>query len=131
MTNRIRERDGEVADAVRSLYATYPDAQSFDRHLHPDITIWESDQPGPWMGLTELAELRTQRRVLSAGSETPRLSVERLLVDRWGGEPGGAAVARYVLRADTAESIVEFRVTDVWNRGPDGWQIVHHHAEQI
>lgn len=70
-----------------------------------------------------LAALRDRRR---AGEPAPtaRLWVEHLLVDRW---PGQAAVARYVLCAETPAGCSSFRVTDVL----DGLRIVHHHAEQI
>ncbi|HZY75609.1 MAG TPA: nuclear transport factor 2 family protein [Jatrophihabitantaceae bacterium] len=126
---RVRETDGEVAAAVRAMYAAYPDSDRFDQHLHPDITIWETDHPGDWIGLTELTELRTRRRADAAGSPAPQLSVDQLLVDRWG---ESAAVARYLLRADAAGEQTAFRVTDVWDAdGDGGWRIVHHHAEQL
>jgi hypothetical protein len=126
MTDRVRERDGEVADAVRAMYAAYPDPGRFDAHLHPSITIWETDQPGPRIGLTDLQELRG-RRAAEPGAARPTLSVEDLLVDRWGTD---VAVARYVLRAGGAGQDRAFRVTDVWDRGQT-WQIVHHHAEAL
>lgn len=121
---RIRETEGEIADVVRQMYASYPDEERFDRHLHPQITIWESDQPGPWIGLPELAALRGRRRSAGVAAAQARLWVEDLLVDRWADQ---AAVARYVLHAESAEGSTSFRVTDVF----DGLQIVHHHAEQL
>jgi hypothetical protein len=127
MTERTRETTGDVVDGVRQMYAAYGDPASFDRHLHPDITIWESDQPGPRLGLPELNALRS-RRVPAEQVTAPRLSVEDLLVDRWGRV---AAVARYVLRASTGRGDALFRVTDVWDFGGQGWQIVHHHAEEV
>lgn len=149
MTDRIRESDGEVADAVHAMYAAYPDSARFDAHLHPEITIWETDQPGSWIGLPELSELRDHRRAVDpvtggSAAAVPVLSVENLLVDRWGST---AAVARYVLRAvDPGETpdvpeqrhtrgSTAFRVTDVWDLvtvdGARTWQIVHHHAEAL
>jgi hypothetical protein len=129
MSARVRETDGAVAEAVRAMYAAYPDSGRFDQHLHPDITIWETDHPGPWIGLPELTELRTRRRADTAGSPAPRLSVDELLVDRWG---ENTAVARYLLRADASGEQTSFRVTDVWDADGDGsWRIVHHHAEQL
>lgn len=125
MSHRVRESDGPVTDAVRAMYAAYPDSAVFDQHLHPEITIWESDQPGPRIGLPELTALRGNR---SADRQAhPTLSVEDLLVDRWGDT---AAVARYVLRATGAGQDGAFRVTDVWDHA-DRWQIVHHHAEAL
>jgi hypothetical protein len=127
MTDRVREATGEVADAVRAMYASYGDRAGFDRFLHTDITIWESDQPGPLIGLPELDALRDQRTE-AAPTTRPTLAVEDLLVDRWGQV---AAVARYVLVAHGEGGVEGFRVTDVWHRGSDGWRIVHHHAEAV
>jgi hypothetical protein len=137
MTARTRETDGEVLAATRAMYDAYGDRPRFDAHLHPDVTIWESDQPGGLIGLPELDALRDSR---SAAADAPRpvLSVLHAVVDRWG---DGVAVIRYVLRAELAGAVTEFRVTDVLAGsaadGPDGggspvgWRIVHHHAEHL
>ncbi len=127
MTDRVRETTGEVEAAVRQMYASYGRPADFDRFLHPDITIWESDQPGRWIDLPALDALRGQRAGADAGPR-PELAVDDVLVDRWG-EVG--AVARYVLSARTADGREQFRVTDVWHHEPDGWRIVHHHAEAV
>ena len=127
MSVRSRESDGPVAEGVRAMYAAYPDPTAFDVHLHPQITIWESDQPGPLIGLDELTALR-DRRSPHDDAPRPRLSVEDLLVDRWGST---AAVARYVLRATAPDGELTFRVSDVWDGAGARWQIVHHHAEQL
>lgn len=126
MITRTRETDGEVADAVRAMYAAYPDSARFDEHLHTSITIWESDQPGPRIGLEELTALR-ERRLPGPDQPRPALTVQDLLIDRWGHT---AAVARYVLRAAGAAADSTFRVTDVWDFA-GRWQIVHHHAEEL
>jgi hypothetical protein len=126
MDERTRETTGGVADCVKQMYASYGEPARFDSHLHPEITIWESDQPGPLIGLPELDRLRGRR---DAGTEPrPQLLVEDLLVDRWGDI---AAVARYVLRARTAAGDTTFRVTDVCDLVEGSWKIVHHHAEQV
>jgi hypothetical protein len=127
MNARTRESDGPVAEAVRAMYAAYPDPAGFDVHLHPQITIWESDQPGPLIGLDELNALR-DRRSPDDGATRPRLSVEDLLVDRW---DTTVAVARYVLRATAPDGELTFRVSDVWDGAGGRWQIVHHHAEHV
>jgi hypothetical protein len=127
MADRVRETSGDVEAAVRAMYASYGDPASFNRFLHKDITIWESDQPGPWIGLPELDALRDQRTT-EAQAERPTLAVDDLLVDRW---DEVAAVARYVLTARTAGAVEAFRVTDVWAHADSTWQIVHHHAEAV
>lgn len=127
MSERTRETTGPVADSVTAMYAAYGDPVRFDRHLHPEITIWESDQPGPRLGLAELDALRG-RRTPAQGVPQVHLVVDDLLVDRWGQV---AAVARYVLWARMADGDSSFRVTDVWDRVDAGWRIVHHHAEEV
>lgn len=130
MTDRVRETVGDVESAVRHMYAALGDPAGFDRFLHDDITIWESDQPGSRIGLAELQTLRQRRSAAAQEAEAtrPRIEVADLLVDRWGEI---AAVARYVLRALTDLGVEEFRVTDVWNHDQQGWRIVHHHAEAV
>lgn len=132
MTHRIRETGGELLAATREMYASYGDRQAFDGHLHPEVTIWESDQPGPLVGLPELDALRDSR---ASSSDVPRpvLAVLNPVIDRW----GDVAVIRYLLRAEVAGAVTEFRVTDVLDGSSDGvrgagpqWRIVHHHAEQ-
>lgn len=131
MTERARESaGGEVADAVREMYSSYGDPARFDRFLHGDITIWESDQPGPLLGLAELDSLRRGRsaELAETSGTRPTLAVTDLLVDRWGQV---AAVARYLLSAHSRDGVEEFRVTDVLQHESDGWRIVHHHAEAL
>ena len=78
MAERTRETTGGVADCVTQMYASYGEPARFDSHLHPEITIWESDQPGPLIGLLELDRLRGAR---DAGTEPrPQLLVEDLLL---------------------------------------------------
>ncbi len=127
MTERVRETDGEVVEAVQAMYGAYGNRAAFDAHLHPEVTIWESDQPGEPIGLPELDALRDNRSAASTGP-LPVLSVHGVLVDRWGTD---AAVARYLLRAETPDGTMAFRVSDVFTGGPGGWRIVHHHAEQL
>ena len=130
MSDRVRETAGDVESAVRQMYAGLGHPEQFDRFLHPDITIWESDQPGARIGLTELQTLRQKRSAAAkkAESSLPQIEIDDLLVDRWGDV---AAVARYVLRARTDHGVEEFRVTDVWDHDRQGWRIVHHHAEAV
>lgn len=117
----------EVAAAIRSLYRALGDRPAFDAHLHPDITIWESDAPG-LLGLPELDALRDERAARGASGPAPAwVRPEQLRVDRW----QDTAVARFVLRAHVPGGDDEtFRVTDVLRRDADGWRIVHHHAER-
>lgn len=126
MTRTRNAGTGAPVDAVRDMYAHYGDRAGFDRHLHPEITIWESDRPG-MIGLAELDRLRDERA--DAGQPGATLAVEEALCDQWG---ESAAVVRYLLRAGRSGRPDEtFRVTDVLTADPSGWRIVHHHAELV
>lgn len=127
------DHDGGVAETIRSLYRALGDRAAFDAHLHPAITIWESDAPGLIEGLAGLDGLRDERsgRAQSAdgaqGSGPAWVAPEDLRVDRW----DSVAVARFVLRAHHPDADDEiFRVTDVLTRTDDRWRIMHHHAER-
>jgi ketosteroid isomerase-like protein len=126
MTQRVRERDGEIVLATAAMYAAYGDRAGFDAHLHPDVTIWETDQPSGLIGLPELDALR-DRRGTPAPERRPVLEVRDPLVDRWGDQ---VAVIRYLLHATGIDGEMAFRVTDVLARDGAGWRIVHHHAER-
>lgn len=117
----------EVAGTIRSLYRALGDRPTFDAHLHPDITIWESDAP-TLIGLGELDELRDERARRGGRGPAPAwVRPEAVRVDRW----EDSAVARFVLRAHLDGGPDEtFRVTDVLRRVAHGWRIVHHHAER-
>lgn len=125
MTNADEET---VRELVVDLYASIGDRQRFDAHLGPDITIWESDADSLLRGLPALDALRDERAARPRPGTLAELAPEELLVDTW----GDTGVVRYILRArydgDAPDDV--FRVTDVVRRGPDGWRIVHHHAEQ-
>lgn len=122
---------GEVAEVIQSLYSALGDRAAFDRHLDPAITIWESDAETMLTGTADLDRLRDERaeRVAAAGPPSS-VSPQQLRCDVW----GDSAVARYVLRATYDAGGQDencFRVTDVLQRGADGWRIVHHHSESV
>ncbi len=123
---RVREHDGTVVDVIHRLYSAYGERAAFDSHLHPEITIWETDRPAGLIGLAELDALRDQRT--AEVSSLPRLDVGDVVVDRWGDD---VAVARYALRARSDTGTTTFRVTDVLTSVHDAWRIVHHHSELI
>lgn len=129
MTTAIRETEGEIVRATREMYARLGDRAGFDGHLHPDVTIWESDQPGGLIGLADLDALRDRRTSDPAppSGPLPVVEVRDPVVDRW----EESAVIRYVLHAVAVDGESSFRVTDVLQRCGQEWLIVHHHAEQV
>ncbi|MEV6521753.1 nuclear transport factor 2 family protein [Longispora sp. NPDC051575] len=116
-----------IADTVHALYRALGDRPAFDAHLHPDLTMWETDAPDLLRGLADLDALRDRRA--PAVDAVPPVSVapEDLLIEEW----DDTGLARYVLRAAYAgRPDTLFRVTDVFRRDGSGWRIVHHHAEE-
>lgn len=120
-----------IAGVIADMYSALGDRPAFDRHLDPEITIWESDAGSMLSGIGELDRLRDSRAASADPSGVrPDVRPEELRTDVW----GDTAVTRYLLRvrhADTAGSDMCFRVTDVLRHHPVGWQIVHHHSELV
>ncbi|HEX5597561.1 MAG TPA: DUF4440 domain-containing protein [Micromonosporaceae bacterium] len=121
-----------IAAALADMYAAFlaGDRQRFDRHLHPEVTTWETHLPGPLRTRAELDEYRDARD--AAGIRPPSLvdlAATQLRVDVW----QDTAVARYVLVAEPAGGGTpeQSRVTDVLRRVEGRWVIVHHHSELV
>ena len=117
-----------VLAGIRDMYAAFLDGDRarFDRHLDPTTTTWESHLPR----LFDRAELDTYRDRRSRPDVTVAdLRVEPQQVDVW----DEVAVVRYLLlvTGSAGAEVETTRVTDVLRRRPDGWRIVHHHAEQM
>ncbi len=122
----------DLAQVITSMYRALGDRPAFDAHLHPALTIWESDAPELLHGLPSLDALRDRRAAARSGAPvagTVTVAPEQLLTESWG-ETG---LARYLLRAVHADGSRDdvFRVTDVLRRDETGWRIVHHHAEAV
>lgn len=119
-----------VARHIESLYEALGDRHRFDRHLHPDITIWESDADRMLIGLNELDQLRDARARGNEATTQPSVRPEGVQTEVW----DDTALARYALRATHPDGVATdhlFRVTDVLRRSEQGWRIVHHHAEAV
>ncbi|WP_144122948.1 nuclear transport factor 2 family protein [Catellatospora sichuanensis] len=124
----------DIAPVITAMYQALGDRPAFDAHLHPDLTIWESDAPAMLHGVAQLDTLRDQRAAARPASDGPvsasvTVAPEDLSTETW----GDTGLARYVLRARHADGSPDavFRVTDVLRRDDTGWRIVHHHAEAV
>ena len=120
----------EITATITAMYRALGNRPAFDAHLHPALTIWESDAPDLLHGLAALDALRDQRAATAASGVPPTSVVpEQLLAEVW----GDTGLVRYVLRATYAGEQPDdcFRVTDVLRRDETGWRIVHHHAEAL
>jgi hypothetical protein len=120
-----------VASVIKQLYGSLGDRPAFDGHLHPEITIWESDADDMLYGTAQLDDLRDRRAAAAADSPVPRsVAPEAIRIDVW----GDTAVARYVLKALYGDDVGKeraFRVTDVLRRVDMDWLIMHHHSESL
>lgn len=120
-----------VASVIVRLYQALGDRPAFDRHLHDEITIWESDAEEMLQGTAQLDDLRDRRAATVAPSKAPAsVAPGPIRVDVW----GDTAVARYLLTAvydDVVTDDDRFRVTDVLRRTGGRWLIVHHHSESL
>ncbi len=126
MAERMRTSEGEIVALTRAGYDHLGNRAAFDAHLHPDITIWESDQSGGLMRLDGLNALR-DRRATDESTQRPMIEVVDPVVDSW----GDAAVIRYVLHAVQGDVEAFHRVTNVLTKDESGWRVVHHHAEHL
>ena len=121
----------EIAAAIDDLYLAFlaGDRARFDRHLHPQVTTWETHLPGPLRERSELDAYRDERDAAGARPKLNRLAAERKRIDVW----GDTGCARYELVAEPTDGgpLQQYRVTDVLLRTADGWQIVHHHSELV
>ena len=132
MTGNDPGAEDPVAALIDDLYDAVlaGDRARFDRHLAPDVTIWESHVAALMHGLDELSAYRQSRDERDGPSSLSALTADDKLVAVF----GGTALIRYrlVARSPSAPSpTIEFRVTDVLRHdGDDGWRIVHHHAER-
>ncbi|MFY1632732.1 nuclear transport factor 2 family protein [Solwaraspora sp. WMMB335] len=126
------DQDGAaVAAGIGDMYEAFlaGDRARFDRHLHAEVTTWETHLPGPLRTRAELDAYRDQRDAAGVRPRLDRLAAERLRVDVW----GDTALARYELVAVPTDGgpVGRSRVTDVLRRAGDGWRIVHHHSELV
>ncbi|MFC3502186.1 nuclear transport factor 2 family protein [Micromonospora krabiensis] len=119
----------DLTRTISAMYRSLGDRPAFDAHLHPDLTIWESDANELLTGLAALHDLRDRRASHRTGSPPVSVAPERFHAESW----GDTGLVRYVLRARHGDGRPDdcFRVTDVLRREGSTWRIVHHHAEAV
>lgn len=122
----------DVREVILDMYRNLGNRAGFDKHLAPDLTVWESADPRMLRGIAQLDELRGPA-IAPEERATPLPMVEptQISVDAW----SDAGVARYLLEVRdnaTGDLLEEVRVTDVLRRQDDGvWQVIHHHAQDL
>ncbi|GAA2900563.1 hypothetical protein GCM10010517_66210 [Streptosporangium fragile] len=119
-----------IAAGIDDMYDAFlaADRARFDRHLHAEVTTWETHLPGPLRTRSELDAYRDARDGSGARPVLARLAAEDKRIDVW----DDVGVARYVLVAEPPGGPAQHsRVTDVLRRVGGDWLIVHHHSELL
>ena len=119
--------------ATRDIYAGFlaGDRARIDSHLHPDATMWDTDEPELIRGAAELTALRERRPAgddPAAGTAVVALDAVDPVIDVW----GDVALARHwvtVRFAGDATPPQDVRVTTVWRRVAGRWLAVHNHED--
>lgn len=120
------ETQEEIWRAVNEIYAGFlaGDKERIDRHIDPDATIWDSDEPDLVRGRAELDALRRRRPL---GTRPSELRAEDPVIDVW----GDVALVRHVLTVVQDDRSARIRNTSVWRRTADGWRAVHNHEDLL
>ncbi|WP_344893513.1 DUF4440 domain-containing protein [Streptosporangium longisporum] len=119
-----------IAAGIDDMYDAFlaADRARFDRHLHAEVTTWETHLPGTAADPLGAGRLPGRRDTSGARPGLDRLAAEDKRIDVW----GDTGVARYVLVAEpTGGPAQHSRVTDVLRRVGGDWLIVHHHSELL
>lgn len=131
MHQESSRRYDELAQFVVDLYRNLGDRTAFDTALDANVTVWESADTRLLRGIDQLNELRGPAVAASERtSPLPCVTPTEIETDHW----GDTGLIRYVLevRESAGSAILEtVRVTDVVRRSDRGWQIVHHHAQDL
>ena len=132
--------DGPAGDDARQIWAAMTgvydaflagDAARVDAVMHPDVTIWDSAEPGLVRGLDGLRALRSRRPAPSPSAPTVvALRATDPVIDVW----GDTALLRHLLRVQyaggsPADELV--RNTSVWRRVDGRWLAVHNHEDVL
>jgi ketosteroid isomerase-like protein len=112
--------------AMNEIYAGFlaRDRDRVDRHIDPDATIWDSEEPTLLRGRAELDALRDRR---PPGSLPGDLRAQDPVIDVW----GDVALLRHILIVVDGESVVRIRNTSVWRRRDGDWRVVHNHEDVL
>ena len=120
-----------IWSAVQEMYAAHiaGDRGPSARYLHPDMTLWDSDEVPLVHGTAGLEALRDRR---PQGPDAPRVTaIEAVdpVIDVW----GDVALCRHVLVVHSTGGAPPqtVRNTGVWRRHADGWKLAHNHEDVV
>lgn len=123
----MTEDEQAVWDAMRAVYAAVleGDSAGADVHLHPEVTIWDSEETALVRGLDGLAALRARRPV--EGEQLIALEASDPVINVW----GDIALLRHILTVRLQERRQVVRNTSVWRRTDGRWRAVHNHEDVV
>lgn len=105
------------------------DRANADKHIHEDVTLWDSVEAPLIFGLKGLNDLRDRRPTTQSGPAV--LTIENLnpTIDIF----GDFAIARYELLVhfDGGAPVEHIRNSAVWRKFADGWKVIHNHEDVI
>jgi hypothetical protein len=122
----------QVWEAMNAVYRAFlaGDPVAADAHLHPDVTIWDSEHVPLVVGLGGLAALRASRPAAAgAGPRVEAIDARDPVVDVW----DDVALLRHtlVVRLGAGHPDEVVRNTSVWRRVDGRWLAVHNHEDVL
>jgi ketosteroid isomerase-like protein len=127
--NEDQEAVWQSMTRIYDLFLT-GDSAAVDLLMHPDVTIWDSEEPVMASGLAELRAIRTRRPVDPGAPKVVAIEATNPVIDVW----GDIALVRHVMRVrfspdDVPDQVV--RNTSVWRRVDGNWLAVHNHEDVL
>ena len=121
-------REEEIWKIIRSLFESFSrrDESGLESNMDPDCTVWDVFEPGLIVGEAQRADFHARDRSQSEARGPLTWTLEPLQLDVL----GDIAIARYYLHFEYQPPHAtqgRVRITDVLQRKPTGWSIIHHH----
>jgi ketosteroid isomerase-like protein len=126
----MNEQQAAVWAAMNQVYKGFlaRDPTGVDALMHPDVTIWDSDEPAMAHGLAELQKLRAARPSAADARQVSALDATEPVIDVW----GDTALVRHLLRVSfSAGPDQVVRNTSVWRLVDGRWLAVHNHEDVL
>lgn len=121
----------EIWHNVRHMLDSFlaKDRANADRHIHTDVTLWDSVEAPLIFGLQGLNDLRDRRPTTESGPVVKRIENVNPTIDIF----GDFAIARYELLVHFEGDIPleHIRNSAVWRRFENGWKVIHNHEDVI
>jgi ketosteroid isomerase-like protein len=128
----MNEDQEAVWRAMNRIYELFllGDSTAVDALMHPDVTIWDSEEPAMATGLVELQAVRTRRPVDPGAPKVIAIEASDPVID----VRGDIALVRHLLTVQFSPDDVpdqHVRNTSVWRRVDGQWLAVHNHEDVL